>query len=802
MAKKKGSKKNSPKTRNTTPKKPRAKASTSARSKRFESFLAFPSFPSESDDLLKKIFQGLAAFMLLTMVVLSQGVGMNADEKMQNEYEQKLMAYYSTGGKDKGALDLPKTKMHLYGGFYEVVSGATNKILGSSDPYNRTYHKVRHFWVAIFGFFTILFVGLTAKELAGWQAGILAMIFLYLSPRFLGHSLMNPKDIPFAMGYIMSLYYFILTLKELPTVNWKNMLGLAFGIGVAIGVRAGGLLVVAIIGLFGAIHFFMKYGFKSLFTPVTLKYLQAVALPVLGGLIIAILFWPYALQSPVKNIMESLAELSAYSIDIRLLFAGKTTYAQNIPNSYLPTWVAFTVPFFILIGLLLFIGLSGKLLKKYASLPILMLIFGFVFPFVYIVYQGSTLYDGWRHLIFPYTCGVILAALAWNYLFDIFKGNKMATYGLIGVLTLCALDPALFVIKNTHYPYVYFNALAGGISGAYGNYETDYWGTSIKQSVDWLEEEGIISENMKDTVRIATNFHYQLDRYLGKKYGKHVVPVYVRYRERYKRRWDYGVFLSRYMDGEILKAGHWPGSKTVHTIDASGVLGGSIPLVAIEKNEDRNAYLGQKAVTEKRWLDAIPLLTQEVSKHPDNETAWLGLVNAYMNTQQISKMKESIDNCRKVDPFNMQALNLEALYYLRMYPNREEGVDKAVAIMELAIDHNIKNTFAHYNLAAIKESRAAQNKALLEEAMQHMESFDLYNGQGAQNYDLGIRIAQLLKDGAREKYFTAKKAYMNKDGATAYRIVQEALRINKEYEPAVKMKEQLDKAIAEQQKKK
>ena len=63
------------------------------------------------------------------------------------------------------------------------------------------------------------------------------------------------------------------------------------------------------------------------------------------------------------------------------------------------------------------------------------------------------------------------------------KEKKTIIYALWGLLTLTALDPALFIVRNTHYPYIYFNPIGGGLGGAFGNYETDYWGVGIRQAL-------------------------------------------------------------------------------------------------------------------------------------------------------------------------------------------------------------------------------------------------------------------------------------------------------------------------------
>ncbi|MDV7396331.1 phospholipid carrier-dependent glycosyltransferase, partial [Arthrospira platensis SPKY1] len=110
------------------------------------------------------------------------------------------------------------------------------------------YHDIRHWYNALFGWLAMLFVALFVKELAGWRYGLLALAFMWLSPRFLGHSLMNPKDIPFAAGYTMALYFMWRWLKRMPKFSWTDLAGLAGGIAIALGLRAGGLLLFAYLG--------------------------------------------------------------------------------------------------------------------------------------------------------------------------------------------------------------------------------------------------------------------------------------------------------------------------------------------------------------------------------------------------------------------------------------------------------------------------------------------------------------------------------------------------------------------------
>ena len=78
---------------------------------------------------------------------------------------------------------------------------------------------------------------------------------------------MNPKDIPFAAGYIMAIYNMVAVLDRMPNPRRWNLVGLAVGLGIALGTRAGGLLSFGIFGLFAGLHFLLQNGGLRAFQP-------------------------------------------------------------------------------------------------------------------------------------------------------------------------------------------------------------------------------------------------------------------------------------------------------------------------------------------------------------------------------------------------------------------------------------------------------------------------------------------------------------------------------------------------------
>ncbi len=702
-----------------------------------------PSVATDRDSFYKKIFMTLGAVVLLVTIVLALGSGINGDDEYQNDYSTKLVSYYSTMGSDTAALNIPKGNMHYYGGFFDIVTGFTNKAFGLTVK-DAGYHDVRHVFNAIFGFLAMLFTALFAKEIAGWRAGILTLLFMFLSPRFLGHSLMNPKDIPFAAGYIIAIYYIAILFKNLPKFNWKPALGLALGIGLAIATRAGGLILVGIFGLFAAIDFLMKNGMNGLFkdTKAVGTYAGSVVGISLAGYIVALLFWPFAMQDPIGNPLAALGEFSKLGVKIRVLFGGENLMSDETPWHYAIQWIWRTIPLFTLIGFLGGIVLIKKLMDRYRPLPVLLAVFAAVFPVFYIILKDSILHDGWRHLIFVYPTMVVTAVLFWLTAENSLASNKTGKYALYAVVALMALESALFIARNPHYPYVYFNTLSGGISHAFGNYETDYWGTSMKQALDWLEETGKISPDMPQPVTIATSFSYVLNTYVNKKYGDKLRVKYVRFNARYETDWDYGIFPSRYIKGPHLRAQTWPNSRSIHTVEANGV-----PLLSIEQGGGP-VFEAEKSLKSQDWPTAVSGFQQELQQYPDNEQALTKLAMAYLNTGQAAQAKETADKLLQVTPDNATGLFYRGLAYLNLTDavNAEKDFRRAI---------EVEDDFGtvYYYLALIESQRNDIGPALehLQKAIQSAPNFK-------QAYELAAQIYEKQGDTQRAQQYRAAAA--------------------------------------------
>jgi len=101
-----------------------------------------------------------------------------------------------------------------------------------------------------------------------------------------------------------------------------------------------------------------------------------------------------------------------------------------------------------------------------------------------------TIYEGLRHYLFLVVIISFLATITFIELITKIN-NKLIS----GLLILFAVINGLLVVKDMiqlhPYEYIYFNELIGGLPGAYGKFETDYYGASFKEAVEWLKENRI-----------------------------------------------------------------------------------------------------------------------------------------------------------------------------------------------------------------------------------------------------------------------------------------------------------------------
>jgi hypothetical protein len=200
-------------------------------------------------------------------------------------------------------------------------------------------------------------------------------------------------------------------------------------------------------------------------------------------LIIASVFWPWALERPFYGPIVGLAQLSKFGWTSYMLFNGRDVFALDTPWDYVPRWALLTLPIGLLVGLVLSMRLLRPSHEHHGTAVALWAVV--LFPVAYVIGVHATMYDGIRHLLFIFPPMAVLAAAGWIAALQ--RRSVVMRVLVTAALVVGIARPALFIVREHPNQVVYFNELAGGPAGAYGRYEMDYWGNCLLQAVQVVD---------------------------------------------------------------------------------------------------------------------------------------------------------------------------------------------------------------------------------------------------------------------------------------------------------------------------
>jgi hypothetical protein len=179
------------------------------------------------------LFALTAAAICLVLPWLAADYGMTWDEQARFAYGTRVVAFYQG---DLSAADFPQDGSHLYGGLFDVTANAVHELVGGDLWMTR--HRVN----ATVGALGIVATGLLTASLLTPSAGLIAMVLLVLSPRYVGHAMNNPKDIPFAAFCMVAVLAFRLLRTQPPFLSWRRAIVIGIALALPLGVRPGALL--------------------------------------------------------------------------------------------------------------------------------------------------------------------------------------------------------------------------------------------------------------------------------------------------------------------------------------------------------------------------------------------------------------------------------------------------------------------------------------------------------------------------------------------------------------------------------
>lgn len=674
------------------------------------------SFSNGNHPLYRLLFFVFAVGAMVVYPIISQDYGSTWDEKAHNDYAQLSYQYFSSFGKDTSALAEPKSNADYVRQAYRFYGEQMNTIAAFIYNWFGTgIYETRHFVNSLYALVGLIFTALLALQLTNFRGGLIALLFMAFNPGWLGHGSNNPTDIPFAAAFGFAGYYLFRIMQQLPKPKFSYVFWLSFGIGLGIASRVAAFLLLAYVALVLGVYFLYRLKLKDKQATKLIPAFLKLFFTIFGiSYFFGIITWPYGLSNPFKHpwLAFSKASENAFYTNNVELFEGVRMYMlHDAPWYYVLKFMGIGNPIYLLVGLALSVILLPFLSKKYGWSNMAMLLFMVVFPIAYAEYSNVNYYNGWRHYLFILPSMVPLSAMAYEYLL-----GKTKIIGITTAIVLLLLftKPTLWMIQNHPHQYVYFNEIIGGLKGAYGNYETDYYSNSCRMAGEWIAKQHPVGK-----LTVGINNEITTAAYWAHKINPEINFIWVREYEEQKPEWDYLILTSRTFSKNELLNGSFPPANTVYTVEVDGV-----PLAAVVKRKDFFMPLGYKALDAQKFDSAIYYFKEATKLYPKDEESWRMLGFSYLSMGMLDSAEYFNKKAIEIYPQNFSAYSNMGISFF----NRKK-FNEAIAYFDTATKYkeNLTECWYYSGLAYL-------NLNNYEQGIKHLENCVKHNGQFAEAY--------------------------------------------------------------------
>jgi hypothetical protein len=441
----------------------------------------------------KKKIAVLAVFGLLLALGLGihRDYGVSWDEPFQLEYGRAALSYITEG--DQTMFEGPN---QYYGPAFELALLVCEKAFGLVD--SRDVYFMRHLLThLLFLLGLAFFYKFCIRLFRDWRVALLGCTLIAASPRVFAHSFYNPKDIPVMALYMIGM---LTLLRFLERMTMGRALVHALLCAILIDIRIVGLMLPAVTVAFAVAALIQTRPQRDGAVRVSAAlgaYLAALA-------VLVIAFWPTLWRDPVYHFIKAFEEMSHYPLNLPVKYLGEFVWPRDLPWHYTPVWMLVTTP--LVYTACFAAGTAASvvyLLREYEIFPLtmrdlLLVLVWLFFPLVYLPLSGAVVFDEWRHVLFVYPAFISIALVGLVTAIRMVRprpggaphsgfrerfGTALTAVLLIAVAAGVA-NTARTMIAYHPYQNVYFNALAGGIRGAEGRFDLDYWGLSYREALE------------------------------------------------------------------------------------------------------------------------------------------------------------------------------------------------------------------------------------------------------------------------------------------------------------------------------
>jgi len=351
-----------------------------------------------------------------------------------------------------------------------------------------------HLPIVLWGIAGIAVLYLFLKEAVDKRTAVIGALFLALTPRFFGDMHNNMKDIPSAVAFALNVWLLWRLVRRKRPVDLFLAAG-AFALAFNVKINAVYIPIVFTSWLL------LQKNPKTVLQKQNRLFLWYFPLSAVAAAVLWSVFW----QHPVTQFLQLFSTFGIGTNNIEVILNNQWFCSGSTVPRYYPYWyLGITTP----VPLLVFfcIGALLALRKRDSGSVLLLFLLWFFIPLTRYLIPHIGVIDGIRHFeeaVFPVAA---LAAVGFTRALIALRktGKQLAAALLIGTFAWLGWNIA------SYHPYeiTYFNELVGGVRGAFGNYDLDYWGSSQKAAVAWVNEHAPLNARIHIVMAAAVAGQY------------------------------------------------------------------------------------------------------------------------------------------------------------------------------------------------------------------------------------------------------------------------------------------------------
>lgn len=419
---------------------------------------------------------------LLVVAATFRDYGVTWDEGVQARYGELVVDYFRSGLRDHRADQF--LSLRIYGPPFEAAAALI------TAPFPDAKWELRHLLTALVGLLAVPGLMMCARAARMPWVGPLAAVALLATPRYWGDLFANSKDVPFAAAFTLAMAA-LATLVVSPGQRARRILLVGLAIGGAAAVRPGGLPLLAAMLLASLV---LSVGPAPSLAAAARRGVDALAIGAAAlavAWLVMIAFWPWAHVAPLRHPIEAMERAASLAKVYPVLFDGRVVPSNELPARYVVEFLLITTPLPLLA--LAVAGLGVALWQQWhapgsaAARVLLLLELWWLVPIAAAAVVRPNVYDGLRHFLFVLPALALFAGLG---ALTIATAPRRTTTRVLATLAVAValLWPVPALVRLHPYQYTYFNELVGGLAGASGRYETDYWVASYREAMRWIQD--------------------------------------------------------------------------------------------------------------------------------------------------------------------------------------------------------------------------------------------------------------------------------------------------------------------------